>query len=368
MRQTTRRVLVQLGVFLVILALLIHVNRPRSSKKTFSWTTIRYASKSTTIVEPRGTCPGIEQTSKPALVVSRVADDGPVEWLDALADKYHLCVYSVDAPIHTTGQHLQVPANRGHEAMAYLTFLIDNYSHLPTAGMVFVHGSRFAWHNDHPEYDNAALLAALNVNNALYSAGYHNLRCDWSASTCSPSYGPPQASLETSMRATLEPWNARAASDTALPRALALLFGGSDDDPVQAGARLLLGRSDALRAQCCAQFVVSRERVLQHSRQEYISLRQWLLDDGIAPRDDRIAGRILSYIWHILFLQQEEPTGNDLDLEQLNTQACPSAAECYCRLYNKCNLDDCSSQGHCWGQYVLPPDFTLPADWAALHP
>ena len=170
--------------------------------------------------------------------------------------------------------------------MAFLTFLIDNYAHIPTAGAVFVHGSRWAWHNDAPDYDNAALLTALNVSAALAPWGYHNLRCDWSASTCPPS-APPQGSLETSLRAVTEPWNDRAVSDAALPGALAALFGGGEDASTKAAGKVHLGRTAVVRAQCCAQFVVARDRVWQHSRDEYVALRQWLLDGSSAGGTDK---------------------------------------------------------------------------------
>lgn len=371
MRRRTRRSLVQLAFFGVILFLILFLNRPQSNKKTFAWTKIRYKTTSATLPEARGICPGLAGSSKPALVVSRVAADGDSSWLDGLAHLYHLCVYTADAPADKNSRHLQVPANRGHEAMAYLTFLIDNYAHIPEAGVVFVHGSRWSWHNDAPDYDNAALLAALNVSAALKPWGYHNLRCDWSASTCPPS-APPQGSLETSLQAVLDPWDARAVSDKALPRALAALFGGDEY------ASALLGRTDAVRAQCCAQFVVARNRVWQHSRDEYVALRQWLLDGSsgkrfrsrnAAPSDDRVAGRILSYIWHILFIKQGEPNAHaysGVDLERLNAIACPRADECYCRLYGRCNLEHCT-RGSCYGQYRVPPDFRLPDDWAATH-
>jgi hypothetical protein len=102
--------------------------------------------------------------------------------------------------------------------MAYLTFLIDNYAHIPAAGAVFVHGTRWAWHNDALDYDNRALLSALNMSAALAPCGYHNLRCDWSISSCVPS-SPPQGSLETSLQAVMDPFDSRTISDAALPRA-----------------------------------------------------------------------------------------------------------------------------------------------------
>jgi hypothetical protein len=259
--------------------------------------------------------------------------------------------------------------------MAYLTFLIDNYAEIPAAGAVFVHGSRWAWHNDAPDYDNKALLEALDVKRALRdSSGYHNLRCDWSTSTCLPS-APAQGSLEMRLQSAVAPWSARAASDVALPKALAAIFGGADGSKLN--ARLKLGRTDTVRSQCCAQFVVSRERMWQHTREEYVALRQWLLDgvvdgDGrrlarggqAAPQDDRVAGRVLSYLWHILFSKME--VDGTVDLAQLNRDACPSAEECYCRLYGRCGLQ-CPNPGTCLGQYQIPKYYKLPDDWEATH-
>lgn len=399
MRRRTQRSLVNIALFGSALFLIMYLNRHQSNNKTFAWTTIRYKTTSTTLPETRGICPGLAGSSKPALVVARVAADGDSNWLNALADLYHICVYTADAPVDTHSTHLQVPANRGREAMAYLTFLIDNYADVPAAGAVFIHGTRWAWHNDALDYDNVALLAILNVSAALAPSGYHNLRCDWSASMCSPSSAPPQGSLETTMRTVLEPWNARAISDAALPRALAALFGGdgsaagldsvADEYALPHGLeRLIPGRTDAVRAQCCAQFVVARDRVWQHSRDEYVALRQWLLDGSsdsgakensqsrsAAPRDDGVAGRILSYLWHILFMQQDKSNAQNpspdayggVNLEQLNTLACPRADDCYCRLYGRCNLEGCKNPGHCHSQYILPPDLRLPNDWIVTH-
>lgn len=177
-------------------------------------------------------------------------------------------------------------------------------------------------------------------------------------------------------QSSVDPWDARAASDAALPKALLAIF-GSD-----AGEKL--GRHETVRAQCCAQFAVSRERVRSHAREEYVALRQWLLDgmssevvggnsnsrvirrrEGVAPRDDRVAGRIVSYIWHILFLDVGGAGGGSavdggLELEKLNRAACPTAQECYCRLYGRCNLDRCRSPGSCAGQYRVPPGYKVP--------
>lgn len=187
--------LLNLCTFAVLLILILYLGRSQSPGKTFAWTTVRYKTAATKLPEARGKCPGIESALRPALVVSRVTADGDPKWVDYLSELYHVCVYTADAPLNTDSTSLQVPANRGHEAMAYLTFIIDNYQNLPEAGAVFVHGTRWSWHNDHPEYDNLALLTFLNVSAATEQSGYHNLRCDWSTGTCLPSFEHPQGSL-----------------------------------------------------------------------------------------------------------------------------------------------------------------------------
>lgn len=49
----------------------------------------------------------------------------------------------VDDPAATAGAVHKTPANKGNEAMAYLSFIIDYYPRLP-ASMVFLHGHRRA--------------------------------------------------------------------------------------------------------------------------------------------------------------------------------------------------------------------------------
>ncbi|KAL4804655.1 hypothetical protein BDV18DRAFT_26620 [Aspergillus unguis] len=372
MNRRTQRTVTHLAIFLAILTLLILLNRPPSTQRTFAWTRIRYKTTARSLPAAHGQCPGLSKSSKPALVVSHVQSDGDTSWLtdSPLAKKYHLCIYNVDADPSTssTSSTLRVPSNRAHEAMAYLTFLIDNYDSVPAAGAVFVHGSRYAWHNDAPDYDNAYLLSLLDVDAALAPAGYHNLRCDWSVSMCLPS-SPPQGSLQMKFQSAVDPFDARAKSDAALPGALAAIFGDGQSEGVLAPSR-----HEAVRSQCCAQFVVSRERIRGHSKEEYVALRQWLLDGaevvgnsramqrvGFAPKDDKVAGRIISYIWHILFLDVGSSSGYEggIDLDLLNRAACPSAEDCYCRLYGRCGLK-CRSPGSCLGQYRVPPGYKVP--------
>jgi hypothetical protein len=363
MRRKTLRVVINLIIFFSLLTLIITLNRPGSSTSlVLSWGKIQYNAKPAPN-EPAasGVCPGLAITTKPALIVARVDADGDTSWLDSLAGKYHICIYTADSTAALDpSSTLRVPANRGHEAMAYLTFLIDNYHTLPASGAVFVHGTRFSWHNDDPSYDNLALLTSLNVSNAVEPAGYHNMRCDWSAGTCPPNV-KAQGSLETRMQAKVAPWELRTVADAAIPAAFAQIFGQNVE-----AENVLLGSADVLRSQCCAQFVVSRDSIWQHKREEYLALRAWLME--AAPDDDRVSGRILSYLWHVLFVRRDlvGRQEGEVDLGRLNAIACPSAEACYCRLYGRCGLPGCR-EGRCQGQYKIPPNYALPKDWEETH-
>ncbi|TKA25217.1 hypothetical protein B0A50_05915 [Salinomyces thailandicus] len=366
MRFTARKALVNLALFAAALCLVLYVNSGQSWQSSaigrkVDWTTIRYITGAD-VPEHRGLCPGISGESLPALVVAHVEDNGNLKWLDDLQGKYHFCVYRMDRESDGKRHELQVPANKGHEAMAYLTFIIDNYPNIPASGAVFVHGSRFSWHNDEPTYDNLPLLRMLDVGSALEGPGYHNLRCDWSTSTCAKDYGPAQTSMETQLNAAAQPWDLRAKSDSLMAESIVTLFGGFVADE-----QARLKRGEKIMSQCCGQFVVSRDRIWQHSLKEYTALRQWLLD-GRAPEDDKVSGRIVSYLWHILFLRKEvmNEKANAMDIGRLNQLACPSAQDCYCKLYGRCDLQNCDVD-RCHGQYSVPPNFALPDDYAETH-
>lgn len=80
--------------------------------------------------------------------------------------------YIVDDPNPDPKDGLPIPRNRGREAMAYLTYVIDNYDNL-SASTVFVHGHQRSWHQIEPL---SAKIRALNLT-ALHNEGYISLRC-----------------------------------------------------------------------------------------------------------------------------------------------------------------------------------------------
>jgi hypothetical protein len=46
---------------------------------------------------------------------------------------------------------------------------------------------------------------------------------------------------------------------------------------------------------CCSQFALSREKIHERPLEDYIWVRQWLLD---SPLDASITGRVFEYSWH----------------------------------------------------------------------
>ena len=71
---------------------------------------------------------------------------------------------------------LTVPANKGNEAMRYLSFIIDNYDSLPD--IIAFH--EYAWHQS---FGSAAEVNNLNLTTVRFR-GYQNFKCDAVPSGC----------------------------------------------------------------------------------------------------------------------------------------------------------------------------------------
>ncbi|KAI0400902.1 hypothetical protein F4802DRAFT_601540 [Xylaria palmicola] len=252
------------------------------------------------------------------LVVASVqAED--TSWLHAHLPDWHKNIYVADDP----GAALTVPRNKGREAMVYLTYLIDRYDSLPR-GVLFVHASRFAWHNDDPDYDALPALRRFRLPH-LRRAGYVNLRCVWVIGC--PAEIRPALDAADADAGGGGPVHARHVYKAAFE---ALLPGA----PVP----------DLVAVSCCSQFAVTREAIRSRPRADYIRYREWLL---ATPLDDALNGRVFEFAWHIIFGKE--------------AVHCPSAAECYCDVFGLCDLP-CQDDS-CAGRYTLPPYSTLPKGW-----
>jgi hypothetical protein len=149
----------------------------------------------------------------------------------------------------------------------------------------------------------------------LDQEGYLNLRCHWfqgcpsamnltSTSDLNPFRENPTASLEQHYASTFH-----------------MLFPTRPIPPTVGAA-------------CCSQFAVTASTIRLHAKDEYVKIRNWLLETEM---EDYMSGRVLEYMWHIMFGKE--------------AVHCPSAEDCYCKIYGKCELR--CKEGDC-GVYQYP--------------
>ena len=217
------------------------------------------------------------------------------------ASSWQQAIYTVDdqtAAVHT-------PVNKGHEAMAYLTYIIDNYDGLP-ATAAFIHSHRggylswwSSWHTDAAAFDNVASLRTLQIE-FVQRNGYANLRCA-TRPGCTD-IDVPNTHVTPEVWAELFPAEAANTSSPSSPSS-----GRSPPFPSH------------IAAACCAQFAVSRDRVRARRREDYVGFRDWLLRTQLA---DRKSGRVFEFLWHFIF--------------GMDAVYCPDRKACYCDVYGRC--------------------------------
>ena len=105
------------------------------------------------------------------LVMGRVKED-QVDWIDGRALNVNVSIYSMDDP---RGKN-KVPKNKGREAMAYLTYIIDHYDELADTTL-FMHPHQWAWHNNILLGMNSSLTIQRLSSARVARQGYMNTRC-----------------------------------------------------------------------------------------------------------------------------------------------------------------------------------------------
>lgn len=191
---------------------------------------------------------------------------------------------------------LKTPLNKGHEAMAYLTYIIEHYDHLPST-IAFIHSHRagflMAWHVDAPLHDNAAALRSLRLD-FVQRNGYVNLRCNLNPGC--------RTTQRINPHITEAIWN-EIFEGTSTPPVNSTDFSpiserGKHSQNTQKKSTLQIPMEVA--AACCAQFAVSRDQVRQRPLEDYIKIRQWVID---TDKSDAASGRVMEYLWHVIFGQ-----------------------------------------------------------------
>lgn len=187
---------------------------------------------------------------------------------------WELFLFNVDNPSSPDDPRLRIPANKGHEAMVYLTYIVDNYDVLPWM-VVFTHGHFLSWHQEAPL---TMLINSLN-RTALAARGYISLRCDWYPS-CPAEVRPinqdaivwgPGVYREQAEEAIAGNWKQLFPSER-LPATIA--------------------------SPCCAQFAVTRQTIRRRPKADYLRMREWLIHTMTV---DEVSGRVFEKLWAYIF-------------------------------------------------------------------
>ena len=222
------------------------------------------------------------------MVIPRMKDEN-ISWIaDELPDLDTVIYVANDpsAPLHP-------PKNKGHEVMIYLTYIIDHYDDLPDI-VIFMHAHRWTHHNNHLLGHDAVQMIRRLSSDYVTREGYVNMRCEWYPGC--PEWLHPKNAQESLAKQEEE----------VLSRSWKELFSAS---PIP----------KALGQACCAQFALSRERILSISLSQFIFYRDWIMR---TPLSDYVSGRIWEYTWQFLF------TGQSI--------VCPAEHICYCDGFGVC--------------------------------
>jgi len=199
--------------------------------------------------------------------------------------------------------------------MTYLTYIIDNYNSSIPEVVAFLHSHRNgffqAWHVDTPLHDNVHSMRLLRLD-YVKEKGYVNLRCNSNP-------GCKQTNKGNSHFAGDE--RPAVMGNTSTP--------AFSQQPTSPGAQQAYStpmdkeRSENVTPRiwtaCCAQFAVSREQIFRRPVEDYVEIRQWVID---TEKDDATSGRVMEYLWHIIFGRE--------------AVHCPDVETCYCKVYGRC--------------------------------
>lgn len=254
------------------------------------------------------------------LVIPALLTDD-MSWVTTELPNWQSAIYIVNPSNNTAGvaadlstSQFTTPMNKGKEAMAYLTYIIDHYAtHTIPSTVAFLHSHRrgffAAWHTDTPLHDNVAAMQLLRLD-TVRERGYVNLRCNWNPGCTKRGRNNAHVTRDTwlgVMGNTSTPvFNSRSGRPGALG-ADAEIWDEADHNKI------------TVWAACCAQFAVSREAIYRRPLADYVNMRNWLMETEL---DDGRSGRVFEYLWHVIF--------------NMEATYCPEQEKCYCDVYGRC--------------------------------
>lgn len=164
----------------------------------------------------------------------------------------------------------------GHEASAYLTYIVDHYDELHPF-TIFIHGKEEHWHNDAGGPKTFNQLPNLRFE-AVKRKGFANLRC-LTMPGC-PNSLQPSIVQQTDL-------DYQTVVDN-FPEIWSEIFGL---DP--STAPLQLGHH------CCGQFAVTKERIQEKPMGSYDRMLQWVSKNKWT--DSYGTGWLMEKLWHVTF-------------------------------------------------------------------
>lgn len=257
-----------------------HQMKPSTSSSALSSTT----KPSAMLASPT---PLKSQRSLVMVIARQKSED--VSWVPRELPNVENAIYTVDDKTAA----LNVPANKGHESMVYLTYIIDNYNNLCDITM-FVHSHQLAYHNnDLLNSDMTKMVRRLN-HAYVEEVGYFNLRCH---------HGPGCPN-----------WIHTNATTERINRKEEIVFA-----KIWQGLHPGIFMPPVISVPCCSQFAASRDRLRTIPLSEWKRYREWLIKVDL---NDELSGRVWEYTWHYILTGQAE--------------LCPSMHDCYCKGFHVC--------------------------------
>ncbi|KAJ5908264.1 hypothetical protein N7495_000946 [Penicillium taxi] len=243
------------------------------------------------------------------VIVMAKLNEENTDWVATELPDWQRAIYTVNPTqeLRNDDNVLTTPINKGNEAMAYLTYVIDHYYVLPST-IAFLHSHRagflMAWHVDAPLHDNVNAMRMLQLD-FVQKNGYANLRCNWNPGC--------MESGRVNRHVTSEVWWEIFVGTSTPP------LNQSSPFETETSGQKYLHPPTHIAAACCAQFAVTKDQVRKRPRDDYVKFRQWLIETELKNAK---SGRVMEYLWHIIF--------------NMDAVYCPDEELCYCQVYGKC--------------------------------
>jgi hypothetical protein len=226
------------------------------------------------LVESRNYAKGINAETPDIGIVMAKTRPEDVNWLLELYEDmpFQPFIYSVDSSVEPGC--LAPRSRRGRETAPYLSYVIDNYDSLPDYS-IFIHAQHEQWHNDVGSR-TADVLKSLRFQH-INATGFVNLRCSWFPG-CPTGVNPLDPSEQDIRNKDTRAYFAEIYME---------LF----DVPREKVPRHI-GNA------CCAQFAVTKARILQRPKSDYERMLRWA--DNSHEGDFGI-GWVFEKLWDIIF-------------------------------------------------------------------